>query len=29
MDLMTRIWLKRIFWALVVVAAVWVLVGRG
>jgi hypothetical protein len=29
MDLMTRVWLRRLFWALVVVAATWVLVGRG
>jgi len=28
MDLMTRIWLRRLFWSLVVVAAVW-LVARG
>lgn len=28
MTLLTRIWLRRIFWALVVVAALW-LVARG
>ena len=29
MDLMTRIWLKRLFWALLALAAVYALVGRG
>lgn len=28
MTLMARVWLRRLFWALVVVAVVWVLVGR-
>ena len=29
MDLMTRVWLKRLFWSLLALAATWVLVGRG
>ena len=28
MDLMTRVWLKRLFWSLLALAATWVLVGR-
>jgi len=28
MTLMARIWLRRLFWALVVVAAVWLIATR-